>query len=193
MKEIWKDIDGYEGLYQVSTKGRVKRLPHEVTVYRGSKTIKLQKEELFLKFNKNNDGYYSVTLYKDYKHYKIFKVHRLVAQAFIPNPDNLPCVNHIDETQSNNCVENLEWCTTQYNTTYGTCKTRSSATFRIKNGTYNRRVIQMSLDGKEIARYNTCYAAGKATGIKNSLIYRVCVGKTKRHTAGGYRWAFVET
>lgn len=177
MKEIWKDIEGYEGLYKVSTKGRVEssfRKPH------------------LLKLHPAFGGRLYAILSNGIKQRRL-PVHRLVAKAFIPNPDNLRYVNHKDECVTNNCVDNLEWCTHKYNVNYGTRNERASATKRKRLGTFNRYVIQMTLDGKEIARYKSCYYAGKATGICNRLIYRVCSGKTKRHTTGGYRWAFVET
>lgn len=111
--EIWKDIEGYEGLYQVSNKGRVK------SFHSGEGKI--------MKPGTHPLGYKSVTLFKDKKG-KVAKVHRLVAQAFIPNPENLPVINHKDENPSNNNVENLEWCTQKYNLNYGTCQERKEKT-----------------------------------------------------------------
>jgi hypothetical protein len=118
VEEQWKPIiiekNGvvfdYSGLYEVSNKeGRI----------RSVKTGKI------LKPGKDKCGYSHVTLCKDGKTSR-FQVHRLVATAFIPNPDNLPVVNHKDENPSNNCVDNLEWCTVKYNVNYGTCKQRMS-------------------------------------------------------------------
>lgn len=107
MKEIWKDIDGYEGLYKVSNRGSVTSAPRKGT--KGG----------LLKPTKDKDGYLCVGLNKRNKG-KTVKVHRLVAAAFIPNPDDLPEVNHKDEDKSNNNVENLEWCYHDYNSQYGT-------------------------------------------------------------------------
>lgn len=101
MVEVWKDIEGYEGLYQVSNMGRVKSL------------IK----GIILKQWTDKDGYRQVGLLK-----KTFKVHRLVAKAFIENPDDLPLVNHKDENKANNNITNLEWCTNEYNLSYGTAR-----------------------------------------------------------------------
>ena len=119
LMEEWKDIKGYEGLYKISNKGRVYN-------------IKLKR---FMGHESNK--YMCVELGKDGK-YKNYKVHRLVAQAFIPNPDNLPFINHKDENKLNNCVENLEWCTREYNVNYGTAIQRMKATKKRRVGRYNR-------------------------------------------------------
>ena len=112
-KEIWKDIEGYEGEYQISNYGNVKSLNY----------LRTGKERI-LKPGKNRGGYYYVQLYKNKakNHY----IHRLVAQAFIKNPRNLPQVNHKDENKSNNRVDNLEWCMPIYNANYGTRNKRTS-------------------------------------------------------------------
>lgn len=91
-------------MYQISNLGQVKSLGNRSN----------HKEEKILKSNKNNKGYCKVILFKDSK-YKAFFLHRLAAQAFIPNPNNLPQVNHIDGNKSNNCIDNLEWCTNREN------------------------------------------------------------------------------
>ena len=111
MKEIWKPIEGYEGLYEISSYGRVKSLRRNI--------ILIPKKEL--------TGYLRCNLYLN-KNMKTVSIHRLVAQAFIPNPDNLPQVNHKDEDKSNNRVDNLEWCTVKYNNDYGTRKEKVKMT-----------------------------------------------------------------
>ena len=115
--EEWRDVKGYEGLYQVSNKGRVKSLNRIDS--RGNKV-----NEKILRPGKRNN-YLFVNLYKNGKR-KLYDIHRLVAQAFLPNPDNLPVVNHKDENKLNNNVENLEWCTQAYNVNYShnNCKSR---------------------------------------------------------------------
>ena len=113
--EIWRDIKGYEGLYQVSNLGRVKSLERYV---KGKDGLRLVKEIIMSISVCRTNGYFKVILHKDGKQ-KRYQVHRLVAEAFIPNPDNLPIVNHKDENKINNCVWNLEWCTYSYNLTYG--------------------------------------------------------------------------
>lgn len=107
MNEFWKDIEGYEGRYQVSNLGNVKSLNYNHT---GKE--KIMKPQLC------NKGYLRVELCKDNKRQK-YLIHKLVADAFIPNPNNLPCVNHKDENRLNNNYENLEHCTYTYNNTYG--------------------------------------------------------------------------
>ena len=116
MEEIWKDIEGYEGLYQVSNLGRVKSFPRK-----GTHTTK----ERILKLTKSNKNYVIVILKNNYIQ-KAKSVHRLVAEAFIPNPNNLPQVNHKDENKLNNKVDNLEWCDNIYNCNYGTRNKRLS-------------------------------------------------------------------
>ena len=106
--EIWRDIKGYEGIYQISNKGRVKSLNYRRTG-----------KEKILKPGKTKPGYLCISLYKKGEKCKCFSIHRLVAQAFLPNPDNLPIVNHKDENKLNNNVENLEWCNSEYNLNYG--------------------------------------------------------------------------
>ena len=114
MKEVWKDIKGYEGLYQISNLGRVKR----VTTGR------------ILKGGKDKDGYLMVKLYKNNIRSNK-KIHRLVAEAFIPNPENKPQVNHADENKTNNSLDNLEWMTAKENINHGTHNERVSKTMSI--------------------------------------------------------------
>ena len=110
MQEIWKDIENYEGCYQVSNLGRVRSLTRKVKTFNGFRTTKGQ----LLKPLKTNTNYYRVDLKRNQKD-KYISIHRLVAQAFIPNPNNYPVINHIDGDTSNNAVTNLEWCTQSHN------------------------------------------------------------------------------
>lgn len=113
MQEIWKDIKGYEGLYQVSNLGRVKSLTRKVKTFNGVRTSKGQ----LLKPLKTNRGYYRVDLRQNQTN-KYVAIHRLVAEAFVPNPNNYHIVNHKDSNQTNNNADNLEWCTQSYNVKY---------------------------------------------------------------------------
>ena len=124
-EEIWRPIEGYEGLYEVSSYGRVRSLDRydNMNHFRKGKVLSPIKEPT---------GYLRCNLYLN-KNVKTVLIHRLVAQAFIPNPDNLPQVNHRDEVKTNNRVDNLEWCDSKYNNNYGTARIRSRDT-KIKNG-----------------------------------------------------------
>lgn len=165
MEEIFKDIKDYEGLYQVSDHGRVRSLNYNHT-----------EETRVLKHQLDKDGYECLKLSKNGKH-KTCKVHRLVAEAFIPNPDGLPQVNHIDEDKTNNCVWNLEWCDCNYNINYGTGVERRS-----------RRVYQYTKSGSFIRSYASTREAERQTGIANPHISACCNGKRK--STYGYRWSF---
>lgn len=169
MIEIWRNIEGYEGLYQVSNLGRVKSLKF--------------KDERILKCGNNGRGYLFVGLSKHNK-VKHHYIHRLVAKAFIPNPDNLPEVNHRDEDKTNNNINNLEWCNHIYNMNYGTHNKRMCESL-INNGL---------LKGKKHPRAKTiiCITTGeifdymgditKKYGVSNSNISACCKGRYK--TAG---------
>ena len=129
MQEIWKDIPNFEGLYQISNYGRVKTLEKYISSGIKNNNQVRRKSKLLKQYNKQ--GYLQVSLSKNHRRY-YFNVQRLVAIAFIPNPNNLPQVNHIDENPLNNNVENLEWCTAKYNCNYGSrnSKIYNSTSFR---------------------------------------------------------------
>lgn len=160
MSEYWKDIKGYEGLYQISNYGNVK------SFYRN----------IILSPKTDKDGYKEVSLTKDHKK-KTFKVHRLVAVAFLENPDNLPQVNHKDECKDNNTVDNLEWCTEIYNRHYGTGLMRMGRTHRKSVMCVETGII-----------YKSTKEAASITGINVSSIRNTARGLHK--TAGGYRWKY---
>lgn len=162
--EEWKDIEGYEGLYQVS-EGEVKSLNYNKT-----------KKERVLK-KSIVGGYYTVNLHKDGV-MKTYYVHKLVAEAFIPNPDNLPCINHKDENKLNNSVSNLEWCTVKYNTNYGTCiERRKEKITGEKHYLYGKHhtqefkdMVSNKLKGRESP--NKGKTASEETRMKMSLAHR---------------------
>lgn len=171
--EIWRDIPGYEGLYQVSNYGRIKSLLNG-------------KGRILRMYANIKWGYLYVFLYKDKKR-KCFRVHRLVAMAFLPDPGNLPEVNHKDENVKNNCAENLEWCTSLYNNHYG--KHRQHMKDAVTK-TRGRPVLQYSEEGELIAEYCSIGEAWRKTKTSREHIGEVCKGKRK--TAGGHMWKYKE-
>ena len=175
--EIWRDIQGYEGLYQVSNYGRVKSLERNFTNGINGCTIKHIDEHILIP--QNEKGYLRVNLYKNGKQ-KFCSIHRLVAEAFIPNPNNYPQVNHKDEDKANNKITNLEWCTAQYNNTYGTCKKRMAET-------QSKTVYQYTLDG-ELAREWSSTAECGRNGFNRNHISSCCNGRLKTHK--GYKWSY---
>ena len=176
-EEMWKPIKDYEGLYEISSLGRIKRIAGFRKSCRESKVIV---QERILKPTKDRDGYLLVSLGK--KSGKL-KVHRLVAQAFIPNPENLPCINHKNEIKTDNRVENLEWCTVKYNNNYGTAKIRSGIAHR-------KPIIMLSKDRVFIKRFSFIKQAEKELGIKgaSTMIVRCC--KKQIRSAYGYIWEY---
>lgn len=182
--EEWKDIAGYEGLYQVSTLGRVKSLAR----------ISAQGHQLlekYLKPRRCTTGYFQVCLSKNgnlaYK-----DIHRLVAQAFIPNLENLPQVNHKDESRTNNCVDNLEWCTAKYNANYGT---RNERVAEARKG---QRLSGVSLEKMrhKLMKKVMCVETGEVfDSIEAAKEFthtsNVCNAlKGRNKTAGGYHWRY---
>jgi len=166
--EIWKDIQGYEGLYQVSNLGNVRSLH-----YRNTNNVK----ELFLK--PHNRGYLQVELHKDGVR-KMFTVHRLVAMAFVDGYAEDRDVNHIDENKHNNRASNLEWVSTSQNVLH-------SITHRTPR-TCADSVIQMSLDGRVLRKWNSTVEIRKKLGYSDWSIKQCCRGERK--TAYGYRWQY---
>lgn len=181
MREIWKDIEGYEGLYQVSSLGRIKSLDRYVSNGRGLRLLKGR----ILKPEITKFGYMQISLCNENVKHKRFKVHRLVAKAFIPNHNNLPQINHIDEVKTNNSLSNLEWCDAFYNQNHGTCSARKRCHL-INHPKKSFKVAQYSLDGVYITSFPSMREATRKTGIKEGCISNVCNGKVK--SAGGYFW-----
>lgn len=179
MEEIWKDIKGYEGLYMISSYGNVKSLNYKGTGREGILTPFID--------NREGKGYLRVTLCKNGKK-KRFQVHRLVAEAFIPNPHNLPEVNHKSEIKSQNNVENLEWCDAQYNMNYGTARERTVE--KTTNGKLSRQVFQYDLDNNLINVFPSGKEVQRKLGYLQGNISSCCLGRLK--TYKGFIWRYKE-
>lgn len=167
MKEIWKDINGYEGKYQISNFGRVKTL----------------KRNRILRPNKSGEYDY-VILYMNGKG-KIKKIHRLVAESYIDNPNKLECVNHKDENKRNNVVSNLEWCTKQYNCNYGKRNEKMSKS----NSKY--KIVQKDSKGKIIKIWQNIWELEHNSIYKKQNVRLCCQNKYKY--AYGYKWEYICT
>lgn len=143
MEEIWKDIPGYEGVYQASTFGRISSISH----YQGRwNKVYTRKRRFILKQFFDKDGYLSVSVSKNCRNVRSL-VHRLVALTFIPNPNQLPQINHKDENKANNRVENLEWCDNSYNQLYGTAPERKKIKMLNREST-SKPVMAIFDDGR---------------------------------------------
>lgn len=172
-KEIWKDIEDYKGLYQVSNLGRVRSLER---VDSNGHSVK---EKVLASFP-NRNGYLKVNLYRD-RNIKQVSVHRLVAAAFLDNPDNLPEVNHIDEDKGNNLVENLEWCTASYNTNYGTRNERAAKA--------NEQAIYVITDSGHRYYFDSARKAAEIIGLKVCSVSDCLHGRQKTHRGFSFEWA----
>ena len=166
MIESWVDIVGFEGLYEVSDQGRVRR------------------DGRILKPQKYRGGYLDVALSKN-GIVKRGKIHRLVASAFIPNPNNYPQVNHKDENKTNNAVSNLEWCDSKYNNNYGSKNERVAEK-------KSKPVLQYDLLGNFIREWPSAIKVEEELGIYHGNISMCCYGRTGYKTAGGFVWRFKE-
>ena len=184
--ENWKDIKGYEGFYQVSNLGRVKSLERDVYNYRG--TLINHIEEKILASSLDRYGYQCVNLYKNGEGKKM-RVHRLVAEAFIPNPENKPMVNHKNEVKSDNFVENLEWCDAQYNINFGTRTARmikNRKSYKFGNAPSAKPIFCEELN----KTFDCAKRVEEELGIWGTSIAKVCKGKAK--TAGGFHWKYAD-
>ena len=173
--EIWKDYKDYEGLYQASNLGRMRSLDTYRKDRNGS--VKFYKGRILKPITVGN-GYLKVTLYKNNKQ-KPYYIHRLVAEVFIPNPENLPEVNHKDENKLNNNAENLEWCDREYNCNFGTRNERVIA--KNTNGKCSKPVLQYTLNGEFVREWESAKQAEREGGFISTNICMCCKGKIKKH------------
>ena len=171
--EMWLSINNYEGLYEVSNLGRVKSLQ------KLSIDGKRLPEKILSTYNVGSEGYAGVKLYKDGKK-KSFRVHRLVAEAFLDNKDNLPMVNHKDENKVNNNISNLEWCDNSYNCTYGDNIHRRSSKL-------NKTVEQCDMYGNVLLTYKSLKDCCKS-GYSETSVSKCCNGKLDKYK--GFTWRY---
>lgn len=185
MKEEWKIVEGYDGKYSVSNMGNVKSLARQVYNHTGF----INKPERILRQHDDMKGYPRVYFDKD-KKTKFVPVHRLVALAFIPNPENKPQVNHIDGNKHNNCVDNLEWCTNRENQLHA-IRTGLNDHSKYHSGRAYRAVLQIDLKtNKVIAEYKSIAEAKQKVSpdTKSNNIGQCCKGL--RNKAYGYKWEY---
>lgn len=177
MEEIWKDIKGYENLYQISSMGRVKSLSNSLT-----------KKEKIRKLRTTSKGYELVKLNKNGS-VKTYQVHRLVAEAFIPNSENKPHVDHINTNRSDNRVENLRWSTPKENVNNPlTIQKMKTSQLGIKHWKA-KPIIQYSMNGDIVDIWESSMMIEKANGWCNSHIRGACINNNK--TAYNYKWRYL--
>lgn len=177
-KAVWKPVVGFEGRYEVSNDGQIRSLDYEVQAF-GNPCMKKGR---ILKLCDRGNGYLFVTLGDGKKQHNMH-VHRAVAEAFIPNPEGLPMVNHKDRNPKNNTVENLEWCTAQYNNTYMGCR-YEAAKKRWKK-------VEQLVNGKVVKVWDSLSQINKETGFSIGNISWCCNHPEKSWKAYGYEWRYV--
>ena len=176
MSEVWKDIDEFVGLYQVSNMGNVR-------------SLKFRKVRN-LKFGKIGNGYFQVTLYKDGNKFNKL-VHRLVADAFIPNPEHKHCIDHINTCRIDNRVTNLRWVTNKENSNNELSRKHNSEA-HINNQFFSKTVYMLDKETGEILNiFPSTMEAQMITGVNQANICQCCLGKLK--SAGDYKWEYLET
>lgn len=208
-EEIWKDIEGYENLYQVSNMGRVRSLDRWVSTVDGKKQLYKSK---ILTSQYNEHGYNQICLSKNGTT-KTHKLHRLIAKAFLPNPENKPCIDHINTIRTDNRVENLRWCTHSENLSNSITKNRKSnkqknrlkkkenhpmyqkhhseESKRKMSKSKTKYILQIEPStNKIIAIWNNPFSIKKEMGIDNRTLTKCCKGKKLTHK--GFRWVYLD-
>lgn len=183
-KEIWKDIEGYENYYQISNLGNIKSLPRKII---NNKGYYISKEKI-LSAGLSASGYMHIALCRFGKN-KTFKIHRLKAIAFIPNPENKPCINHIDGNKLNNDIYNLEWCTHSENHKHA-FKIGLKTPHHNTDHSSNKPVNQLDLNMNFIAKYKSIHEAFRITGIDYRMISKVCTGIQKKTHGFVFEYAY---
>lgn len=176
-EEEWRYINGFEGLYEVSNLGRVRAVSRIINVI----GYNVHRNPIIRKISKKKNGYYGLTIMG-----KNLLIHRIVADAFIPNPNKYPQINHKNEDKSDNRVENLEWCSAKYNSNYGTRVERLKKSNPKMKG---MKVLCVNENGGIIKRYNTIRSVSN-DGHNPSLVHLCC--RKQRNSHHGYRWMFEE-
>ena len=174
--EVWKEVAGFEGYYEVSNLGRVRSCTRTVLMKNG--VPRPVKGRILKTLPYNGEGNYRGAVLSKNGKQKKYAVHRIVAEAFIPNPNGYTEINHKDEDEANNCVDNLEWCDRRYNNTYGTAKIRAAVA-------QGKPVLQIK-DGRIVNAWPTEGLAAQFTGASQSGISACCRGEMK--TSGGFSW-----
>lgn len=188
MEEEWRDVVGYDGKYSVSNNGVV------LSNYRFNFGRKIE-NKIFLKPQINPQGYYMNVLYNGNPPHKHHTVHRLVATAFIPNPNNLPCINHLDGNKINNAVDNLEWCSYSRNNKHAYdigLKTASNTEKFGSNSRWSKVVYQLTIDGTFIREWDSLATVEKETGFWKSQICQCANFEKHFLSSNGYRWIYKE-
>jgi len=181
--EIWQDIKGFEGLYKISTYGRVKSLGN------GNSTNTATKKQRIMKTGIASNGYVKIKLNKASKRY--YKtMHRLVAENFLINPNNKPEVNHIDGNKENNNIDNLEWCTPSENQIHA-FKIGKQKALKGKNNKQSKPIRQTTREGEEVAIWDSINEACVALGFNSFGIIKCCKKEKKYKTAYGFKWEYV--
>lgn len=176
MIEIYKPIKGFENLYKISNLGNIQSLDRiEHIIYKNKDFYRIKKGKL-LKKTINTNGYYYITLHSEDGSITTIAIHRLVASHFLDNPNSLECVNHKDENKLNNNVDNLEWCSYEYNNNYGIKKEK----LKVSNKWRSKEVVMLDCNGNIIKEYLSMCSV-KDDGFDVGAVFRCCNNKQLTH------------